>query len=381
MQMTATRSLSLLAVLGLLIPAAAGAAIFEKNGFKITGDFRARAEADFDSQRASGVPRDDRNRIRVRVRLGLDYAATDVFSFGLRLRSGSEDSHQSPHITVLDFDDNDTGDVHFNFDKWYLKARGDRLFRWLPSRETSIWIGRNSLPFWKQNELFWDDDVTPAGVAIGFKNDTGESSFAFNGGYFSLPVGMRDFAGNLAAAQLVFSGKSLTVAAGLLDVDANPADADAGRLLRGNGLRDYSIWVGSLQGRFGKWTLGADVMHNGESYSPTDPDPVTAANFDQTDGLVLSVKYGGLGNRGDWLAAYYYAEIETFAVNASYAQDDWVRWGSATETRGSDMEGSELRFAYALKKNVNLVARLYLVESITTREDGSRFRLDFNYKF
>ena len=375
------RSLSLLAVLTLSIQTVAGAAIFEQNGFKITGDFRARAEADFDSQRASGAARDDRNRIRIRARLGLEYAATDVFSFGLRLRSGSDDSHQSPHITVLDFDDNDTGDADFHLDKWFLKARGDHLFRRLPSGETWAWIGRNSLPFWKQNELYWDDDVTPAGIAFGFKTDTGEGSLAVNGGYFSLPVGMRDFAGNLAAAQLVYSGKGFTVAGGLLDVDANPGDGDAARLLRGNGLRDYSIWVGSLQGKLGKWTLGADVMHNDESYSPNDPDPVTAANFDQTDGFVLSVKYGGTRAKGDWLAAVYYAEIEALAVNASYAEDDWVRWGSATETRGSDLEGSELRFAYALQKNVNLVARLYLVESITTREDGSRFRLDFNYKF
>ncbi len=369
----ATRSLVHLAVASsLLLPAIAGAAIFEKNGFKITCDFRARAEADFDSQRASGVPRDDRNRIRIRARLGLDYQAGDVLSFGLRLRSGSDDSHQSPHVTVLDFDDNDTGDTDFNFDKWFLKARGETAWGW---------IGRNSLPFWKQNELYWDDDVTLAGLGFGFKTDAGAGSFAFNGGYFSLPVGMQEFAGNLAAAQLVFSGKDFRLAAGLLDVDANPGDADAGRLLRGNGLRDYSIWVGSLQGKFGKWTLGADVMHNDEGYSPNDPDPITAAHHDQTDGFVLSVKYGGTKAKGDWLGAVYYAEIETFAVHSSYAQDDWVRWGSAVETRGSDMEGTELRFAYALEKNMNLVARLYLVESITTGEDGSRLRLDFNYKF
>ncbi len=371
--MTIQRSLVFLALASsLLLPALTEAAIFEKNGLEISGDFRARAEADFDSQRASGSGRDDRTRIRIRARLGLDYQASDVFSFGLRLRPGAGDSHQSPHITVLDFDDNDTGDADFNFDKWFLKAKGEKAWGW---------IGRNSLPFWKQNELYWDDDVTPAGLAFGFKNGTGESSFAFNGGYFSLPVGMQEFAGNLAAAQLVYSAKGFTVAAGLLDVDANPADADARRLLRNNGQRDYSIWVGSLQGKLGKWTLGADVMHNDESYSPSDPDPVTAANHDQTDGFVLSVKYGGTQAKGDWLAAVYYAEIETFAVHASYAQDDWVRWGSAVETRGSDMEGSELRFAYALEKNMNLVARLYLVEAITTQEDGSRFRLDFNIKF
>ena len=185
----------------------------------------------------------------------------------------------------------------------------------------------------------------------------------------------------LTAAQVVYSARNFTIAGGLLDFDANSGDVDATVLLRGNGLRDYSIFVASLQGTLGRWTLGADVTSNDESYSPTDPDPTTAANFDQTDGLVLSARYGGTKEKGDWLLAYYYAEIETFAVNSSYAQDDWVRWGSATETRGSDMQGSEFRFAYALAKNMNLVARLYLVEAITTGEDGSRLRVDFNLKF
>ena len=35
----------------------------------------------------------------------------------MRLRSGSDLSHQSPNITVVDFDDNDTGDADFNLDR------------------------------------------------------------------------------------------------------------------------------------------------------------------------------------------------------------------------------------------------------------------------
>lgn len=68
-------------------------------------------------------------------------------------------------------------------------------------------------------------------------------------------------------------------------------------------------------------------------------------------------------------------------MNASFAQDDWVRWGSATQTRGSNLKGHELRFGYGLAKDLNLLARLYLVESITTVEDGKRFRIDLNYSY
>ncbi len=371
-----TRVLSAMA-LGALLAQASQGAIFSRERLRILGDFRTRLESDFDSQRADGRAREDRTRLRVRARLGLDYAASDRWSFALRWRSGTADSHQSPHITVLDFDHNDTGDADFNLDRWYLKRQGKKAW---------AWIGRNNLPFWKQNELFWDSDVTPAGLGFGFETTVGNSqNLALNAGYFSLPVGLRDFAGNLGVAQLVYASSRLTAAGSLLLFDANSGDANAARLLRGNGLRDYTLWVGCLQLKLKagsrQLTLGIDGVYNSKDYSAADTDPITAANHDQTTGFVLSAKLGGTREQGDWLAAYYYAEIEALAVNASFSQDDWLRWGSANETRSSDFNGHELRFAYALEKNVKLVARLYLVEAITSSEDGGRFRLDLNYTF
>ena len=89
-----------------------------------------------------------------------------------------------------------------------------------------------------------------------------------------------------------------------------------------------------------------------------------------------------------WQVAYYYADIETFAVNSSYSQDDWMRWGSADETRSSNFKGHELRFVYALSNQLNLVFRNYIVDvnvrrsaTSAAREDGNRFRFDINYSF
>jgi hypothetical protein len=375
-----TAAASLLLMPSFLTAPANAVELGEEGKVKLSADFRFRLEADWDSQRADGRPRDDRNRARVRARVGLDWKPSKSVSFGVRLRSGSDLSHQSPHITIVDFDDNDTGDVDFNLDKWFLKV--SRGKGW-------AWAGRNSVPFWRPDEIVADDDVTPAGLAAGYGWDWEESKISLSGGYFSLPVGMRQFAGNLAAGQLVYEtkagGTGLTFAGGFLGFDADPNDPDAALLLNGNGFRDYDVWVGNAQIRrkFGDLplTFGVDYMHNAEDYSPNDPDPFTAANFDQTDGWLVSAQAGSLKQKGDWLAAYYYAEIETFAVNSSYAQDDWVRWGSATETRATNMKGHELRGAYAFSGSANLVARLYLVDAITTIEDGNRFRIDFNFKF
>ena len=360
----------------------ARADIFSTENFRVYADFRSRLESDQDSQTSSGVPRDDRTRARIRARIGLTFKPTDMFSFEVRLRSGSDASHQSPHITIVDFDGNDTGDADFNPDKWYLKAARNDVW---------VWIGRNSLPAWKQNELFWDDDVTLAGFGGGLKLDLGGSELALNGGYFALPVGMQAFSGNLGAGQIVFSTRlgasDLKAAGGVFRFDSDRDDADGARLLNRNGARDYTIWVGSLEAKFtlgsgGKpLAIGLDVMHNSQNYAATNPDPFTAANRKERDGFVLSARYGGLKKKNDWLAGYYYAHIETFAVHSSYAQDDWMRWGSATETRASNFKGHEFRLAYAFSGKMNLVARLYVVEAITTVEDGIRGRLDFNIKF
>ncbi|MDH3628188.1 MAG: putative porin [Acidobacteriota bacterium] len=358
----------------ILLASPAHADLYKNDTFRIFADFRARLEADWDSQDAMGVERDDRTRFRVRVRVGFVHQPDDRWEFGMRLRSGNELSQQSPHVTLLDFDDNDTGPTDFNFDRWYVKS----------TFKNGVWAsaGRNSLPFWKQNELVWDDDVTPAGVGVGHQQTIGKrGTLGFQGGYFTLPEGMNEFFGSLLSAQGVYShdGERLdvTVAAGLLNLDADPIGSGT-ILLNGNDMRDYRLQVVSAQlklkagGR--PLRVGGDLIENSQDY-PGDPDA------DRTSGWVGSLHWGATKERGDWLLAWYVARIERLAVNSSFSQDDWVRWGNGPQTRASDFRGHELRFAYGLGEGSNLVARLYLVEALSSVEDGSRLRVDYNKRF
>ncbi len=370
-------------VVGFCSTGLAQASMFETAKFKISADFRLRGEQDFSSQNSSGVARDDRLRARIRTRVSMNYKASDHVSWGLRLRSGSDDSQQSPHITILDFDDNDTGDADFNWDKWYLKGQKNYT-----DGKLTGWAGRNSFPFWKPNEMFWDDDVTPAGLAIGYKFNN--INLDLNAAYLSLPAGMQEFSGNLAGAQLVYKIKlapqHITLALGCYDFDANPTDPDNGIYLQNNGTRDYFICVANYRHQLTAWgqplVLGVDYMDNSESYTAADiVGTSSGVTVNDTNGIVLYAKWGQLNNPGDWLLAWHYAEIEELAVNNSFSQDDWVRWGSATQTRGSNIEGHEFRVAHAFANDVNVVGRLYVVDAITNVEDGNRFRVDLNYKF
>ena len=262
----------------------AGTTLDEAERVTLYGDFRLRPESDWDSTNSDGTQRDDRHRLRIRARVAVDLKATENIVMTMRLRSGSDDSQQSPHITIIDFSGNDTGDGDFNLDRWLAKYK---------SKGSNIWTGRDSPTYWKQNEQSWSDDVTVAGIGGAWQASKG---LTVNAGYYSLPVGMHNFSGNMALLQLVYrkdiGNNALTLSGGLLHIDADPDNRHGEKLLDGNGSRNYATWIGSVQYLMNltkkPLALGIDYMHNSEDYDKDDEDAYTAHHHDQTNGYVLS---------------------------------------------------------------------------------------------
>jgi hypothetical protein len=362
-------------------------AIDEQGRFVVFGDFRTRLETDWNSRRGDGSERDDRGRLRVRARVGAKFRITDGLLAQLRVASGSDDNQQSTNITIVDFNDNDTGDAHFNLDRYFLKKT---------LGHGHVWVGKNTLPFWRQNGVFWDGDAPVAGLAFNYGFALDQSSLTFNAGYFSLPVGMQDFAGNLGLGQAVYESKigevGWTLSGGVLVVDADPDDPDAAWLLDDNGSRDYTLWIFSGQTRLdlaGKpLRFGFDYTHNAEDYDSAGVDAFTAFHRDETDGWHVQAMWGDTENEWDWQIGLAYARVEMFGVHNSYSQDDWVRWGANNQARVSNFKGPELRAGLGLGNRQRLVARLFFVEAIrdraagdVSREDGNRFRIDYLVAF
>lgn len=352
------------------------AAAENQSRLTLSGDLRLRFESDWDSQTAAGAPRIDRTRGRLRARVNAGYAFDPAWSGGLRIRTGSTHSQQSPHLTFA-ADDGGRDDLEFVLDRYFVQFKEGPV---------TAWAGRNSFPFWQQNEFFWDEDVTPTGLAGSYETSAGQGKLASTLGAFFLPDGGFGLNGHLLSGQLKYTasagGGQFTLAAGLHRFDGETGAED---LRNRNGERDYLVGVLSAQwstpagGR--PLALGVDVINNFENYDVVDAAPLPADQTDETFGYVLSVQYGQMKQPRDWQLGYYYAHIETFAVNASFAQDDWVRWGSGPQTDGSDGAGHEFRASYMLARNLNLVARLFIVEAITSVQDGKRFRLDANWRF
>lgn len=360
----------------------------EPSRWSLSGDLRLRLETDRDSRRSDGTLRDDRDRLRARLRLAVGVDLGRGTALGARLRTGSRDSQQSPHVTLHDFDGNPDGDRDILLDRWFVRREGERAWGWL---------GRNSLPFWTQNELFWDDDVTPAGLALGTGGTAGESDrlrWWLTGAALAPPDGAVDFHGRLVGGQgriETTTGSPVgpvrwTVASGLYVVGGEPG---AEHLRNGNGARDYRLWVTSVQAAdldvLGRpLVLGVDLFRNLEDYSPTADlrrDPFAERHHDQTEGHAVSVRWGDVRERGDWSVAYTFARIEALAVHASYAQDDFVRWGSATQTDSSDFRGHELHLVYALRPHLRLTLRAFTAEALTSPQDGDRVRFDVDVRF
>jgi len=264
----------------------------EAETIQLFGEARIRYETDYDSKNAAGVPRDDRQRLRVRARLGLRYLPTDNLLFQVCARTGPEFSQQSTNITIADFSGGDNDDFSAVLEQWFVQ---------LNSGAVQTWIGRNQFPFWahNNNEMFWSNNATIAGGFALYRIPNTWPDIELRGGYFGLPDGAYDIAGSMGAGQAIMTFNpvpdwTFTGSAGLFVLNG----ADNSRyLLDGNGTRDYQIGIFSWQAdkaifanAFGidYVRMGGDIIHNFESYAADDPDPVTAAFNNDRSGFVAS---------------------------------------------------------------------------------------------
>ena len=144
-----------------------------------TGDFRFRIEQDWNSRKSDGTYRENRSRLRYRFRFGANYQVTEWAEFGMRIRTGFREKQQDPHLTLGEgFKEFST--VPIGFEKLFFKAQYGKFMGWL---------GKNTFPFEKQNELFWSDNVYPDGVFVSGKFPLENSlinSVQINAGHFIL---------------------------------------------------------------------------------------------------------------------------------------------------------------------------------------------------
>ncbi len=131
------------------------------------GDFRYRYEYIDDD----GADSEDRHRNRIRARLGLGVKLGDEWDLGFRIATGNGEVSGDPVST------NQTLDEAFSKKPLWL----DQAFfgyhpQWL--KGFNVIGGKMENPFYRvgKNELIWDSDLTPEGVALTYGMPLGEQT-------------------------------------------------------------------------------------------------------------------------------------------------------------------------------------------------------------
>lgn len=348
-----------------------------------TGDFRFRIEQDWNSRKSDGTYRDNRSRLRYRLRIGANYQFNHWSEIGTRIRTGYREKQQDPHLTLGD-GFNEFGTVPIGIEKLFLK---------LSSKNIMGWLGKNTFPFEKQNELFWSDNVYPEGIFINGNFEFNSSiieKLYINAGHFIMYSSGKSFGQDqyFQGLQLVSSHfkNRLTLFPSFYYFNKMPNIPDGNETFNFN----YSILhIGAKTTIVEKPNVhvGVDYYNNLENYNRNDSIPQQFKN--QKEGVVASVGIGELKKRGDWVFLTTFTYLEKLAIVDFLAQNDWTRWDYSSQGspdgRLSNYKGIELSLGYLIRKNFRVKTRFFMVDQLmpfgSFKETGNRIRLDLDIGF
>lgn len=353
------------------------------NKLLFNADFRFRVEQDWDSQKSDSSFRDNRTRLRYRVRAGFKYKYNDWTTFGARIRTGNPIKQQDPQLTLGD-DYSEFNTLPIGFEKIYFKVEKNNY---------AFWIGKNTFPFAKLNELFWSDNVYPEGLFLKKKfniNSKFLNKLDLSGGHFVIrtngtTLNKDSYLEGFQASSLLLD-KKVKLFSSLYIFKNIPNIPDGSETF----VFDYSILnIGTsiLISKSKNLYFEADSYSNLKDYNNINS---IDANFkNQKNGYVFALSIGNLKEKGDWKFKATYSYLERYAAVDFLAQNDWVRWDYSSfdspDGRLTNFKGVELVASYLLDKNMKLTLKYYNVDQLipygVSKETGNRIRLDLDVKF
>lgn len=347
----------------------------------LSADFRFRVEQDWNGRLPDNTYNEDRSRMRYRARLGLKYQHNSMASFGIRLRTGEQSKQQDPQITL---GQGEFETVPISFEHLYFNIEGD----WY-----KVWIGKNTFPFEKQNELFWSDNVYPDGVFGGthwlIEDADWISYLDFNAGHFIMRTNGLSFSQDryFQGVQMATSlfGGLINMYPGLYYFHEMPNIPDGAETY----TMDYSIFHLGMNFNVMEeipFNYGFDYYNNFQNYSTISE--MLDASKDETTGIVAFASYGELKEKKDWKLQFTYAYLQKYSAVDFLAQNDWARWDysayGSPDGRLTNMKGFEAVASYNIDKNIKLTTKFYKVKEIRSdlkKETGTRIRFDLDISF
>jgi hypothetical protein len=363
----------------------------------VTGDLRYRYEAISDdtlnAAPPAGVTTADRYRDRIRARLAVTAKATDNITLGLGLTSAEGQDPRSGNQSLTGVFNKKPIEIDLAYFDWKFASWGDLIG------------GKMKLPFVKgAQNLFWDNDITPEGVAFTFTRGIWFGS-AYNfwlqevSGAENTLTSDPMMQGAQLGVRLPIGGSTLTLAAHYYDLSsAQGRVAPAAPFFNANAnnnttigtgatlalLNDYEVFdvmaqldttLGSLP--FQVWVEAAQ----NQSPSGFVPPANTIAN-DQDTAYSAGFLFGRASNPKTWELGAMYQKVEKDALFAQLIDSDFAGGFS-------DNDGYVVRAGYAPVRNWVLNATYFVNQRNVERANGAgqtevdynRLQLDFTVKF
>jgi len=341
---------------------------------KIKGDLRTRYEYIDDDSKD-----DDRNRARIRARIGVDAEVLPTVDVHLQISTGEDVDGEGDPVSG-----NQTLDSAWSSKNiWISHAWAD----WHPENVPglNVLVGKIKRPFITpvKSELIWDSDVNPEGGVLKYKKSLDATTLMANAYGFYLienkadgDTGLFGVQGAVKHSFEAFGDKAHVMGSlGYFDYvnvegEEPILDDDPFGNTTADGLFAEDFELFNVFGEFGfrvkevPVTLFADYVTN------------TAAD-DEDIGWSAGVQFGKAEEPGSWQFRYLYKDIEQDAVFGIFTDSDF---GGG----GTDHEGHELNLAYQLAKNWQLAGTLFLNEKAVkggAGEDYTRVQLDAIFQF
>ena len=366
-------------------PAPAPKTWADKLAFK--GDLRYRFETiDDESKKDADGDEYTRYRNRIRARLGADAKISDQLKAGLELSTGGADPVSG----------NQTLGGGFDKEEFRLnQAWADYSFFGENPNELHLIGGKMKNPFIiLPDDLVWDGDATPEGLAIKGQLNTGMATLFANAGYLwveerSAADDLLLYAGQLAAKLQFVPEVGLTVGAsyyGFQNMEGyDVVDWEDKNNAYGNSTIDGSVdgdttnkaWKTEFApvlafAQLDLWLGGKPLAFYAQQVTNLEAD-------DLDQGFMYGVSLGKAKNPKTWEVGYNYMELEKDATVGFLTDSD--RWGGGTDGHGHKVYGK-----YQLQKNLQLAATYFfanerkIADSAKTT-DYDRLQLDVSVNF
>jgi len=355
----------------------------------VKGDMRYRYEYVSDETlNASGVQNTaDRYRDRIRARLSVEAKATDNILVGIGMTTAENQDPRSGNQSETGTFSKKPLDLDLAYFDWKFASWGDLIG------------GKMKQPFFKpmQSTYFWDNDITPEGLAFSFSSGIWFGS-AYNywitevSGAQSTVTSDTSLAGAQIGVKLpIGAASNLTLAAHYYDLSAGEGrrnifyncSATSNGCANGNtvigpggsGVLAHDFNVGELAFEFNTNFGSLPFTLWGQYAQNQDPDDLNTAWF-------AGVRLGTAANYRTWELQAAYGIIEKDALFAQLIDSDFA--GGV-----SDSEGWVFRAGYAPVKNWSLNLTYFLnklnrdVPNSVGQTDVNydRLQADFNVKF